>query len=592
MAAAKSSATRVIVHLDLDCFYAQVEQRRLNIPRDQPVAVQQWGSLLAINYVARKFGVGRGDNITEARKKCPSIHLPHVETLGENRKPGSTFDRTHQKAILRRYRMASKEIFEILGRFAPICERGSIDEAYLDLTQQVLQRIQTLDSISSDFCADAINGDTKVVGVTPLDGVGKDIDLDTFTAFPLTEEERLLCVGATIAREIRQTIFDELGFTCSVGVATNKLVAKLASPLNKPNGQTILAPRFIPPFMHHFPIRKVRGLGGKLGKQLVNIYYKIKGEDTMSVEEAPQDPTGAVPVEKPSVTMSAFVESCSMEDLVAHLGRETAVYVRNVCTGDDGDEPVNGMKTDVKGFMAAKQYEDKSRLQDVEQLKYWLPILADEVVERCEEEKTENKRFPAQISVNYTRVGAKTKSRHFSIALDATIDSVVKGAMTSLQHDVDSMFPCSSLSISVKDFMPMSSRAASISTFFTKVSGEQRTASQFHETERLPTTSQSIPPPKKRKISSFFGAPSNEGSSSTEEPAPEGSVENEPAIESSPFFCDACNKFVYESKQEHADFHYALRLSQGTNGASSATVSSGQKAKKPRSGPMDTFLSR
>lgn len=54
------SACRVVIHLDLDCYYAQVEQRRLKIPADQPVAVQQWGSLLAVNYVARKFGVLRG----------------------------------------------------------------------------------------------------------------------------------------------------------------------------------------------------------------------------------------------------------------------------------------------------------------------------------------------------------------------------------------------------------------------------------------------------------------------------------------------------------------------------------------------------
>lgn len=51
---------RVIIHLDLDCFYAQVEQRRLQIPATEPVAVQQWGSLLAVNYVARAAGVKRG----------------------------------------------------------------------------------------------------------------------------------------------------------------------------------------------------------------------------------------------------------------------------------------------------------------------------------------------------------------------------------------------------------------------------------------------------------------------------------------------------------------------------------------------------
>ena len=57
----KNVSTRVIIHLDLDCYYAQVEQRRLHIPDGQPVAVQQWGSLLAVNYAARKFGVERGD---------------------------------------------------------------------------------------------------------------------------------------------------------------------------------------------------------------------------------------------------------------------------------------------------------------------------------------------------------------------------------------------------------------------------------------------------------------------------------------------------------------------------------------------------
>ncbi|KAG1709713.1 hypothetical protein DVH05_020367 [Phytophthora capsici] len=55
-----ATTTRVIIHLDLDCFYAQVEQRRLGIPDGQPLAVQQWGSLLAVNYDARKFGVERG----------------------------------------------------------------------------------------------------------------------------------------------------------------------------------------------------------------------------------------------------------------------------------------------------------------------------------------------------------------------------------------------------------------------------------------------------------------------------------------------------------------------------------------------------
>lgn len=98
---------------------------------------------------------------------------------------------------------------------------------------------------------------------------------DSVSAFPLTEAERLLCIGAVISREIRQAIYSKLGYTCSTGVAGNKLLAKLASPLNKPNGQVVVAPRFVADLMKSLPMRKVRGLGGKLGKQLESIYVSL-----------------------------------------------------------------------------------------------------------------------------------------------------------------------------------------------------------------------------------------------------------------------------------------------------------------------------
>lgn len=66
---------------------------------------------------------------------------PHVDTLGENRRPGEPFDRTHQKAILRRYRVASREIFAVLSRFASVIEKASIDEAFIDVTDLALKRL-------------------------------------------------------------------------------------------------------------------------------------------------------------------------------------------------------------------------------------------------------------------------------------------------------------------------------------------------------------------------------------------------------------------------------------------------------------------
>lgn len=66
---------------------------------------------------------------------------PHVDTLGENRRPGEVFDRKHQKAILRRYRIASRAIFEIISAMAPVYEKAGIDEAYLDVSIQAAERL-------------------------------------------------------------------------------------------------------------------------------------------------------------------------------------------------------------------------------------------------------------------------------------------------------------------------------------------------------------------------------------------------------------------------------------------------------------------
>jgi DNA polymerase eta len=95
------------------------------------------------------------------------------------------------------------------------------------------------DVLSADFCSDDANSATKVFGISQMDGIGKTAERNPDAAFPIAEDERLLCVGATIANEIRRTIFQELQYTCSTGIATNKLLAKLASPLNKPDGQTV-----------------------------------------------------------------------------------------------------------------------------------------------------------------------------------------------------------------------------------------------------------------------------------------------------------------------------------------------------------------
>ena len=81
LSAAAPEPQRVILHLDLDAFYAQVEQRRLGIDRSVPLAVQQWQALIAVSYAARARGVSRVMQAAEARKHCPELVLVHTEIL-------------------------------------------------------------------------------------------------------------------------------------------------------------------------------------------------------------------------------------------------------------------------------------------------------------------------------------------------------------------------------------------------------------------------------------------------------------------------------------------------------------------------------
>jgi len=131
---------RLIVLLDLDCFYAQVESKRLGLPPSVPLAVQQWGALIAVNYAARSFGVSRGDNALSASKKCPSIQLPHVRIInqrGELVEGANDFKlRSSSKVSLSLYRSESSRIHAIFRRFG-VCERASIDEAYIDISEPI-----------------------------------------------------------------------------------------------------------------------------------------------------------------------------------------------------------------------------------------------------------------------------------------------------------------------------------------------------------------------------------------------------------------------------------------------------------------------
>uniref|UniRef100_A0A8C9URN2 UmuC domain-containing protein n=1 Tax=Spermophilus dauricus TaxID=99837 RepID=A0A8C9URN2_SPEDA len=135
---------RVVALVDMDCFFVQVEQRQNPHLRNKPCAVVQYkswkgGGIIAVSYEARAFGVTRNMWADDAKKLCPDLLLAQVrESRG--------------KANLTKYREASVEVMEVMSRFAVI-ERASIDEAYVDLTSAVQEKLQKLQGhpISADL---------------------------------------------------------------------------------------------------------------------------------------------------------------------------------------------------------------------------------------------------------------------------------------------------------------------------------------------------------------------------------------------------------------------------------------------------------
>ncbi len=196
------------MHVDMNAFFASVEQQANPALRGRPIAVIGTGRTVVTtaSYEARAFGVRTGMNTWQARQACP--HITFV--VGDNRK----------------YAHTSARIVAMMRDYTPLVEVFSIDEAFLDVT-----------------------GSLNLFG------------------------------GAeSIAYLLKARIRHEFGLTCSVGIAPNKLLAKLASEMQKPDGLTIIAPERVPEVLEGLPVRELCGIGGKVERQLADLGIQTCGQ--------------------------------------------------------------------------------------------------------------------------------------------------------------------------------------------------------------------------------------------------------------------------------------------------------------------------
>jgi DNA polymerase IV len=204
-----SRADASILHVDLDAFYASVEQLADPTLRGRPVIVGGLGPrgvVAAASYEARAFGVYSATPMARARRACPDgvFLAPRFDV----------------------YRDASRDVMEVLHSFTPLVEAIALDEAFLD-----------------------------VAGARRIHGDGPEI-------------------GATI----RRRVLAETGLTASVGVATTKMIAKLASDLAKPDGLLLVVPGTELAFLHPLEVRRLWGVGPATGKRLAALGVRTVGD--------------------------------------------------------------------------------------------------------------------------------------------------------------------------------------------------------------------------------------------------------------------------------------------------------------------------
>jgi len=190
---------RTILHIDMNAFFASVEQRADPTLRGKAIAVvgsKYRGVILSPSYEARAFGVKTGMLYWEARQKCPEIVLVAADSA--------------------KYSYACERLIEIWKDFSPLIELFSIDEAFLDVTG-----------------CDALFGDP-----------------------------------VRIAIQIKERIWNETGLTCSIGIASNKLLAKLGSDMQKPDGLVLISADDVSEVLENLPVKELCGIGPNLTRHL------------------------------------------------------------------------------------------------------------------------------------------------------------------------------------------------------------------------------------------------------------------------------------------------------------------------------------
>lgn len=388
---------------------------------------------------------------------------------------------TH-KVSLDPYRLESRKILACIKDTLPPpplqrVEKASIDEVFLDLSTQIHSILcERYPEISGPAPYD---DPTKCLPRPPTTVL--DWNTDALVDLDHTETEDddpdwddiAILVGSEIVRGVRAAIRERLRYTCSAGIARNKMIAKLGSAHKKPNQQTIVRNRAVQHFLGEFKFTKIRNLGGKLGDEVVSKFATDKVSELLAV------PT---------------------EQLKSKLGDDTGSWVYQIIRGEDSSE-VNA-RTQIKSMLSAKSF--RPTINTSEQAIRWLRIFAADIMSRLVEEGVlENKRRPKTLNLHH-RQGAQMRSRQAPIPTGRSIDEallfdIAKQLLGQIVID-GRAWPCSNLQLSVGGFEDGPTGNRGISSFLVRGEEAKAMISTLREDGDYSVINDNQNPAKRRKV--------------------------------------------------------------------------------------------